>query len=53
MATEPESWSSLGIAGGRPAGRPSAKPKKTHNDMYLCVALVALLAWALFVALGW
>jgi hypothetical protein len=44
MAMEPESWFIQAITGGRTGSR--AKPKR-HDDLYLCVALVVLLAWAL------
>jgi hypothetical protein len=51
MATEPDRWNGLAIPGGHPGGRGKAKPK-SHQDMYLCVAFVVLLAWALFVGVG-
>jgi hypothetical protein len=51
MATEPERWNDLAIPRGRPGGRSRAN-LKGHEDMYLCVALVVLLVWALFVGLG-
>ncbi len=47
MATEPDSWNSLVIPRDRPGGRARPKPRKRHDDMYLCVALVVLIAWAL------
>jgi len=51
MAIEPERWNGVVIPRDRPRGRPRAKPKG-HEDMYLCVALVVLLVWALYVGLG-
>lgn len=46
MAMEPERWNDLAIPGVRPGGPVRAKPKSHHQDMYLCVALVVLVAWA-------
>ena len=51
MAIETERWDRLAIAQARPRGRAMAKPAR-HEDFYLCVALVVLLAWALAVGLG-
>jgi hypothetical protein len=44
---EPERWNDLALPRGRPGGWARAKPKR-HKDMYLLVALVVLLVWALF-----
>jgi hypothetical protein len=52
MAMEPESWNGLPIPRGHAGGRDRLKPKKRHEDMVLCVALVVLLVWALVVGLG-
>ncbi len=46
MGIEPERWDGLVIPVVRPGGRVRAKPKSHHQDMYLCVALVILIAWA-------
>ncbi len=46
MGIEPDRWSGLAIPEGRPVGRVRAKPKSHHQDMYLCVVLVVLIAWA-------
>ena len=51
MTMEPDNWSGLSILGGRRGGRDRGKPKG-RQDLYLCVALVVLLVWALFVGLG-
>jgi hypothetical protein len=51
MATEPERWNDLAIPHGRPEGRSGASPKR-YEDLGLCVALVVLLVWALYVGLG-
>lgn len=39
------------IGRGGPGALAAEKPNG-HEDMYLCVALVVLLAWALYVGLG-
>ena len=46
MGIEPERWDGLVIPAVRPGGTVRAKPKSHHQDMYLCVALVILIAWA-------
>jgi hypothetical protein len=51
MSIETERWDRLAIPHGHPRGRITAKPAR-HEDFFLCVALVFLLAWALFVGLS-
>ena len=51
MAMEPERWGHLAVPRDPPGGRGRPRPAR-HEDLYLCVALVVLLAWALVVGLG-
>lgn len=51
MAMGPERWDHLAIPHDRRRGQAKTKPAK-HEDFYLCVVFVVLLAWALYVGLG-
>jgi hypothetical protein len=46
MGIEPDRWNGLVFPAGRPVGQGRAKSRGHHHDMYLCVALVILIAWA-------
>ncbi len=48
MATQSEKMGGLGFSGGNQGVAAAEKPKK-HEELGLCLALVVLLGWALFV----
>ena len=51
MAMQSERTDRLAFPGGGPGGPATEKPKG-HEELGLCLALVLLLAWALFVGIS-